>query len=42
MADYTTLSVNPEVANEIRDRRETAGTTTTEVMEQLLKAAEES
>jgi hypothetical protein len=42
MVEYTTISIDPEVADEIRDRRDRDGATTTEVVEQLLKAAEES
>jgi hypothetical protein len=42
MREYTTLSVDREVADEIRGRREDAGATTTEVVEELLRAAEES
>jgi hypothetical protein len=37
MAEYTTLSVSPEVAAELRRRRDSGGEmTTTEVLEQLL------
>lgn len=39
---YTTLSIDPEVANEIRDRRDDTGATTTEIVEELLRVAEES
>jgi hypothetical protein len=42
MREYTTLSIDREVANEIRGRREAADATTTEVLQQLLKAAKES
>jgi hypothetical protein len=42
MREYTTLSIDRELADEIRDRRERAGATTSEVVAELLRAAEES
>jgi hypothetical protein len=42
MVDYTTLTVDPELAEEVRQRREENGATTNEVLAALLNHDGES